>query len=381
VLTAAVLTVSTAGAASAADSRARPAGEVRAELQAALDDLRDLGVVGAQGTVSVGSRNAVARSGTADRRTGAPMPYDGRFRIGSNTKTFTAVVVLQLAGEGRLSLDDPIERWLPGVVSGHGHDGNRVTVRQLLQHTSGIFNYTNDLPALASQEEFFKHRFDHYDPADLVAVAMRHAPDFAPGTGWGYSNTNYILAGMVIERVTGQPWEAQVRSRILRPLALRDTSYPQDRPYLPSPSARAYQQFEPGGPLLDTTGFNATAAGAAGGLVSTTADLTRFWRALQRGELLRPRQVAELRDTVLADDLQDIRAGVRYGLGIFWIPNRCGGFWAHPGDVPGTSTMNAVSPSGDRAVVLYRTTALADPAPSAAIDSRTLRLLDDVICG
>ena len=121
-----------------------------ARLQEALDELRDLGAVGAQGQVSAGWRDTVARSGVADRTTGAPMPAKGAFRIGSDTKTFVSVVVLQLAGEHRLSLDDTVERWLPGTVRGNGNDGRRVTVRQLLQHTSGIADFTDDMAALGS---------------------------------------------------------------------------------------------------------------------------------------------------------------------------------------------------------------------------------------
>jgi len=132
---------------------------------------------------------------------------------------------------------------------------------------------------------------------------------------------------------------------------------------------------------MDVTAFNPTAAGAAGGLVSTTADLSRFWRALQRGELLRPAQQAEMHRTVLADSMQDFLPGLRYGLGIFWLPNRCGGFWAHPGDVPGTSTFNGVTAAGDRAVVIYRTTGLADPGAGDALDARAVQLVDDVLCG
>jgi D-alanyl-D-alanine carboxypeptidase len=380
VLVATVVALSSVGTAAAGEKRAtlRP---YAAELQAALDDLQNLGVVGAQGQVSVGSRDSVARSGSAVLDSSRPMPFDGHFRIGSNTKTFVSVAVLQLVGDGRLSLDDPVDRWLPGVVSGNGNDGTRVTVRHLLQHTSGLYNYTADLSAVASAEGYERHRFDHFGPSDLVAIAMRHAPAFAPGTRWDYSNTNFILAGMLVERVTGKPWAEHVRSEILRPLGMRDTSYPSDRPSPPRPYAHAYHQFQPGGPLVDVTLFNATAADAAGGMVSTTADIARFWRGLQRGELLRPRQMAQQRQTVLADTLQEFYPGLRYGLGIFWVPNECGGYWAHPGDVLGTSTVNAVNESGDRAVVLYRTTALADPATGAAIDNRTFRLMDEVMCG
>ncbi len=371
----AALVLSTVGSAAGASAAPAP---YRSDLQSAVNDWHTLGAVGAQGEVSVGPRNSVARSGVADRKTGAPMPLDGHFRIGSNTKTFVAVVVLQLVGEGRLSLDDTVERWLPGVVSGNGNDGRHITVRQLLQHTSGIPNYTNDLPALSSAEGFEQHKLDHFSEADLVALAMQHPAEFAPGTQWNYSNTNYILAGMLIERVTGHSWASEVRSRILRPLGLRDTSYPADRPTVPRPAARPYQQFAPDGPLVDVGTFNATAADAAGGLVSTTDDLVRFWRAVQRGQLLKPAQYAAMHQTVLADSFQDVLPGIRYGLGIFWAPDSCGGFWAHPGDVPGTSTFNGVTGDGGRVVVLYRTTGLAGPVP---FDQRAFQLADQVFCG
>jgi D-alanyl-D-alanine carboxypeptidase len=349
-------------------------------LRSGLDDLHRLGVTGAQGAVREDRRVTLARSGVADLGTGAPVPTDGYFRIGSDTKTFVAVVVLQLVGEGRLSLSDPLSRWLPGVVTGNGNDGRRITVRQILQHTSGLYNYTDDLPALASADGYLAHRFDHYTEAEVVAIAMRHPPLFAPGAHWSYSNTNYILAGMLIERITGRPWAQQVRSRILAPLGLRYTFYPGDRASLPVPHAEAYQQFGAGEPLVDTTLFNATPADAAGGLVSTTTDLTRFWQALQRGVLLRPAQMAQMHRTVLAETFQSQLPGLRYGLGIMWAPSRCGGFWAHPGDVPGMSTLNAVTPDGRRAVAFYEATELADPGPAGAVRQKGFQLLADVIC-
>lgn len=347
-------------------------------LQRGLDDLHDLGISGTQGVVRDGNRVTVARSGVADLDTGAPMPVDGYFRIGSETKTFTSVVLLQLVGEGRIGLDDPVERWLPGVVDGNGNDGRHVSVRQVLQQTSGLYDSLNDLVVLRSADDFRAHRFDHYTKAQLVATAMRHPPLFTAGEHWNYSNTNYIVAGMLIERVTGHSWYTEVRSRILVPLRLTHTSYPGDRPTLPAPHAQVYEQFGPGEPLVDTTVFNPTAAASAGGLVSTTADLARFWQAVARGDLLRPGQMAELRHTVLAEDLQDVRKGFGYGLGIMWVPNRCGGYWAHFGDMPGVSTLNAVTPDGHRSAVFYVATA---PADSAAIMRRELALLDDLTCG
>ncbi|MEV4824358.1 serine hydrolase domain-containing protein [Micromonospora sp. NPDC049274] len=350
-------------------------------LQEGLDELHGLGVSGTQGLVRDGGQVTVARSGVADLDTGAPMPVDGYFRIGSTTKTFVSVVVLQLVGEGRIRLDDPIERWLPGVVTGTGNDGRHVSVRQLLQHTSGLYDATGDLAALRSADEFLTHRFDHYTEAQQVATAMRHAPLFAAGTGWSYSNTNYLLAGMLVERVTGHRWDTEVRSRILLPLRLTHTFYPGDRPTLPQPHADGYRQFAPGGPLVDTTVFNPTVTASAGGLVSTPTDLSRFWQAVGHGQLLRPAQLAELRRTVLADGFQGIRPGIRYGLGVMWIPNRCGGSWAHVGSMPGMSTLAAVSPDGRRSTVLYLATELADPGPAVAVIQRQMTLLDDLICG
>jgi len=363
-----------------AAAQAAPVTE-RNQLQAGLDDLRDLGVIGTQGLVRNADRVTRARSGVADRRTGAPMPPDGYFRIGSNTKTFVSVVVLQLVGEGRLALTDPVERWLPDVVSGNGNDGSRVNVRQLLQQTSGIPDYFEDVPAFGSAEGYRQHRFDNVSAADLVALAMRHEPVFAPGTHWSYSNTNYILAGMIIEKVTGRPWSEAVRSRIIDPLRLSHTSYEDDRSYLPRPHSKGYHQFTPGGPLVDTTLLNASYGGAAGGLVSTTTDVARFWQALRRGQLLRPQQMTQMHETVLAETFQGFFPGLRYGLGIFWAPNRCGGYWAHPGDAPGTAMVNAVTEDGSRAAVVYTNTRLADEPAASAVMARSFQLLDETICG
>jgi D-alanyl-D-alanine carboxypeptidase len=381
ILTAALLAGTVGPAAAVAAQPATvPAGPA-ALLPTAVQDLHELGISGVQGLTRVDGRTRQARAGVGDLERRTPVPVDGCFRMGSNTKTFTAVVVLQLVGEGRLTLDDTVERWLPGVVAGNGNDGRRITVRQLLQHTSGIYNYTNDLAAFADKDAFLAHRFDHYSAADIVALAMRHQPGFDPGASWDYSNTNYILAGMIIEKVTGHSWAAEVRSRILRPLALRETVEPGDRPSLPGPHARGYQQWAAGGELTDTTEFNPSVAGAAGSLITTPSDLARFWQALQRGQLLKPRQMAQMHETVPAVTFQDYVPGGRYGLGIMFVPNRCGGYWAHGGDVPGMSTANGVSPRGDRVAVLSLTTQLADEEAALTVQRRAAHLVDEVICG
>ncbi|GID42970.1 serine hydrolase [Actinoplanes capillaceus] len=374
---AAALTAIAVGVAAAPVSAATRPGP----LPAAVDDLHELGITGVQGYTRVDGVVSRARAGFGDLERGTPVPMDGWFRIGSNTKTYVAVVVLQLVGEGRLSLDDTVDRWLPGVVAGNGNDGRRITVRQLLQHTSGLYNYTRDMSGLFTEEGFREHRFDHWEDADLVALAMKHEPGFAPGTSWDYSNTNYILAGMVIEKATGRPWESEVRSRILRPLGLSETSAPGDRSTLPRPHAKAYQQWQPGGALSEVTQWNPSAASAAGAIVSTPSGVAKFWQALQDGRLLKPRQMAQMHETVLATTYQDFIPGGRYGLGIMYIPNRCGGYWAHGGDVPGVNNANGVSADGDRVAVLALTTQFADEEATRNVYQRANRLIDDVICG
>ena len=255
-------------------------------------------------------------------------------------------------------------------------DGLGVTVRQILQQTSGLYDATDDLALLRSADEFRAHRFDRYTEAALVATAMQHPPLFAAGTHWSYSNTNYLVAGMLIERITGHSWPAEIQARILAPLHLDRTFYPGHRPALPRPHAQVYQQFTPDGPLVDTTVVDPSVAGSAGGLISTDDDLARFWSALMGGRLLRPKQMADLRRTVLAETVQGIRPGIAYGLGVMWIPNRCGGFWAHSGDMPGVSTLNAATTDGRRSIVVMVATELA----GAAVMQPELTLLDDLIC-
>jgi len=352
----------------------------RSRFQSGIDDLHRHGIVGVQGVVRDGVRTERARSGVADLHTGGKVSYDSYFRMGSNTKTFVATVALQLVGEGKLSLQDTVDHWLPGVVHGRGNDGKKVTVRELLQHTSGLPEYSDDFAALTSVPGYRQHRFDHVSAAAMVAAAMRHKPDFRPGTSWNYSNTNYILIGMIIERVTGQPWSAEVQQRILNPLHLRHTFAPEDWPYLPRPYAHQYQQYAIGGPLLDTTIMNMTLAGAAGELVTTSSDLARFWQALQGGKVLAPRQMAEMHHTVLAVTEQEFLPGLRYGLGIMWLPSRCGGYWFHDGDVLGGATRNGVSNDGRRAVVISENTESADN--TTLIDNllRINRLVTKELC-
>jgi D-alanyl-D-alanine carboxypeptidase len=366
-------TVLTGGVAHAAEPRHR---YDQAQLQQDLDAIHATGISGVLAEVDAGPRRLRGTSGVADLQTGGPVNVDGYFRMGSNTKTFVSVVVLQLVAEGRLSLDDTLERWLPGVVTGNGNNGAAITVRELLQHTSGIYDYTNDLLGqIGSVEDFQKFRFTSFTPEQLVAMAMTHQPDFAPGQGWNYSNTNYALIGMIIKKVTGRDWASEVTDRIIRPLGLRHTFAPGNDPNLPAPHASAYLYFDPSTPV-ETADANLTWANSAGALVSTASDLSRFWDAIGRGALLPPAQRKDMRTTVLATTFQQNRPGLRYGLGLQWAPLTCGGgYWGHDGDVPGYSTRSGVSEDGRTSVVISISTSADTP-----VDQAAWAMIDHVLC-
>jgi D-alanyl-D-alanine carboxypeptidase len=326
-------------------------------LQRDADAIRDLGVVGVQAEVTgdVPGGSLVVTSGVADRATGSPVPTDGRFRIASTRKTFDAVVVLQLVAERRLSLDDTVERWLPGVVHGHGNNGRRITVHQLLQNTSGIHD---DLPGYTTSAEYLEQRYDVHTRDELIARAMKHRPDFTPGHGWGYSNTGFLLLDAIIEKVTGRPLEQVIRDRIVRPLALNTLSWPKTAPYLPNPHSQACQVF-PGDGLVDTTDQVASDPDSING---TTHDLTPFFRALLGGRLLRPAQLAEMMRTVpVSSDIAKIWPNGQYGLGLARRPLSCGGFyWGHDGGDGGSNQVTGVTADGRSSAVVTMSTSLSD---------------------
>jgi D-alanyl-D-alanine carboxypeptidase len=345
------------------------------DLQRDLDAIRDRGAVGVQARVTLDSAVLVATSGVANVQTREPVPENGHYRIASTTKTFVATVVLQLVGEGSLSLDDTVEAHLPGVVRGEGHDGSAITIRDLLQHTSGIYDYNNDEAwnPFNTLGTFEKRRFDHYEPEELVAVAMSHPPIFEPGTARSYANTNYVLAGMIIEAVTGNPWPEEVRNRIIEPLGLAQTTIGNDG-QMPEPHARGYYQFPDGGPLVDVTLLDPSAGDAGGAIISTPEDVTRFFRALLGGELLAPELLAEMQDSVPEGD-------GRYGLGLGWSPLSCGGgYWRHGGAVPGYLSYEGFSEDGSHGVVLSVSSWRADDVANYAQDGASFKLIDNVFC-
>lgn len=342
-------------------------------LQAQVNAVLDTGAVGVIAESTDQRAHRYATGGTADTSTAAPARPDDAFRIGSATKTFVATVILQLVGEHRLSLDDTVDHWLPGVVAGNGNDGTKITVRQLLQHTSGIYDYTQDFPELASEANFERLRLTTFTPTQLVAIAMRHQPDFPPGTNWEYSNTNYVLAGMIIKKVTGHSWQDEVDRRVIKPLHLRHTVAPTTDPTLHGPHLHGYAGPAP---AIDATLWNPSAADAAGAMISTTADLTTFYTALMRGRLLAPAQLAAMETTVPAPGLSGFGPGTRYGLGLMRIPLTCGGgYYSHGGDVVGYSTRDGFSADGQRVVVAVRT----GNGNGNAADANSERAMDNLV--
>lgn len=311
--------VAPAAAAAPAPERGPAVGQQELEALVAED-----GFPGALASVrSADGRVRQHTAGVGDLDTGAPVPRDGVVRIGSNTKTFTAVVVLQLAGEGRVDLDAPVERYLPGVVRGNGHDGNLITVRQLLQQTSGLPDYDDVL--FAEQQDLLDRRSDYLQPHRLVDAALTNPPHFAPGTQWEYSNTNYVLAGLLVEEVTRRPVGEEITRRIIEPLGLRHTYWPNvGEQQLEGRHPQGYLALEPGAPWVDVTEMDPSFGWAAGQLVSTPDELRRFFEALLAGELLAPAQQAELLTTVDAPGFE-LTEGWSYGLGIARHELPCGG--------------------------------------------------------
>lgn len=260
-------------------------------------------------------------SGTAKIGQNRPITSTEHFRIGSQTKTFTAAVVLQLVDEGRVVLDAPIGQYLPGVFTGN-YDGALITVRQLLQHTSGM---VRDIRDAAPNPD------GSYALTELVRSAMDEPAQFAPGAGLGYSNVGFLVLGLLIERVTGRTVRDAITERVIAPLGLAHTSFP-------APGTRALADpYLPGyvggrlGPFFfwteGTTNTELTFWSTAGAMASTLEDMAAFYGALLGGRVVSPAALAEMRRTVAPDH--------SYGLALSKVNLTCGGeAWGHNGALP-----------------------------------------------
>nr|WP_231618637.1 serine hydrolase domain-containing protein [Nonomuraea sp. SBT364] len=343
--------------------------------------MADAGFVGVTLRVNDERGEWTAAAGAVELGGGDEPSVDGHVRIGSNTKTFTATVVLRLVAEGRIALDSPVCDYLPEF----GLD-ERITVRMLLQHTSGVFNFTGEyyedgtfrpgIPATVAGREWADKRYTTYQPEELVRVALALPARFEPGADWSYSNTNYVLARLLIERVTGRPIAEEMRRLILEPLGLTGTVQPTSETGIPAPHVHAYYRYEQDGreTVVDVTEHNPSWISSGGDMISTTRDLHTFITALLTGKLLPDDLLAEM-------CTPEAKAG--YGLGLFVQPAPGGGtLITHNGGMAGHAALMYSTPDGGTTL----TAALAyvdDPAMSmsAAFQQATQRLVEAVFGG
>lgn len=390
-LTVALLAGGAAPGVATADGMAVPKAAGRQDrpaLREAMQGFIDIGFTGMQLRVHDEHGEWVGSAGA--RKLGEPEkpPTNGRFRIGSNTKTFVATVVLQLVAQGKIALDAPVAGHLPRF----GLD-RAITVRMLLQHTSGLFNYTGDyyngkaLPGLPSTgQEWVDNRFRTYQPEDLVRFALAKGPLFPPGRDWNYSNTNYVLAALLIEEVTGHSYAEEVRRRILRspvgsdhqprPLGLSGTEVPGTRTVIRGPHAHGYYRYQDADrwKTVDVTRQNPSLVFGAGDMISTTRDLHTFFSALMGGELLPEALLAEMRTP-------HQKSG--FGLGVrVQDPGPCGGtLYFHNGNTIGFGALMYSTADGRKTLTASITGVdtevdLAEEYPKA-LD----KLLKAVFCG
>ncbi|MBY6383344.1 beta-lactamase family protein [Rhodococcus erythropolis] len=325
------------------------------EIQSDLDGLTRSGVVGSIATLDDGTTTAVMTSGVPNRTNGDSIGKNDRVRIGSVTKTFTASLVLQLVAEGKVDLDAPIEQYLPGLLhgsdmDGSGTDGSAITVRQLLQHRSGLPEFAGEPGA----DEWIAANEDRtLTPSAAVAIALGKPAQFVPGTSFVYTNTNYIVLGMLVESVTGRSYADELQSRILDPLDLEDT-------YLPAAGERdirgdhltGYQDLDGG--LTDVSRTEPSIPWSAGAMVSTGTDLNAFWRALLDGQVVPAEQLAEM--TTPQVGATELPCGVTYT--------------GHSGGIYGYYTLSGATP--DRAFTVTLTSTPKDQPDTVAILSHAL---------
>ncbi|MFF0969362.1 serine hydrolase domain-containing protein [Streptomyces sp. NPDC003283] len=304
--------------------------------------------------------------GVADRADAEAMDTADRFRIGSVTKTFSAVVLLQLVAEGRLRLDTSVDHYLPGLLP-----DARITVRHVLGHRSGLYDYTEDLFA-RTVPGFEAVRTKVFTLRELVARSLRHPLTGTPGAAYSYSNTNYVVAGLLIEKLTGEPVRTAYEDRIIGPLKLADTFYVHPGTAIPGRHAHGYlTPDEPGGALVDATEQTVSWAQSAGALISSARDLNTFLSALLGGRLLPAAQLAEMRRWFPAG------TGQGYGLGLRRRDLSCGiSVYGHTGAVQGFYTYAFTGEHGLRSY-----TAVVNTSNNGAVQATMLRTLEPVFCG
>ncbi|MFF2043444.1 serine hydrolase domain-containing protein [Kitasatospora sp. NPDC058170] len=352
----------------------------RPELRKAIEEVVACGVLGVQLRVNDERGEWVAGAGACELGRSAGVLTDGHFRIGSSTKSFVAASVLLLVAEGRVGLDAPAGDYLPGF----GLD-RRITVRMLLQHTSGIFSHTGELhedgtvvPGVPWRgREWVEKRFHTYLPEELVRLSLSKPARFAPGSGWSYSNTNYVLARLVIESVTGRSFAEELQRLILGPLGLTGTVAPGASPEIPEPHNHGYYRYEDAGQerTLDVTRHNPSWVAAGGDMISTTQDLHTYFSALMGGRLLPAGLLAEMRTP---------EATIGYGLGVFAQDLGPGGgtVFHHNGATIGSAALMYSTPDGRTTMTAGLTYVDdADMSIAPAFQAAQKRLVSEVFGG
>ncbi|MBC9717289.1 beta-lactamase family protein [Streptomyces sp. TRM66268-LWL] len=332
-----------------------------AEQSILVELAEDSPAPGVAALVSRDSRTWFGAAGHATYGSARPPRREDHFRIGTLSQTFIAVVVLQLAAEGRIGLADPVERHLPGLLRGNGHDGRRILVLHLLVHNAGLHPYLQD------RKSPYRSYDRRYTAADLVRLGLSRPPESPPGLNYRDSHAHYAVLGLLIERLTGRSYAAEVRRRILDPLDLTGTSFPGTRRDLPSPHGSAYggRASKP----TDLTEIDPTVLGAGGEMISTLDDLNRFYTALLRGSLLPKAQLARMLD------VSDGMGHAGLGIGLYEVS--CGArLWTASNELAGTSVQTVVSHSGDHATTLF---ANADWLSATIAGSDTL--METEFCG
>ncbi|WP_068894413.1 serine hydrolase domain-containing protein [Planomonospora sphaerica] len=315
----------------------------RQRLRRTLDAVHEAGMYGIQSSVVDGHRSWKGAAGVADVETRRPMRPGMAHRAGSITKSFVAVAVLQQVGKGTIELDAPVGRYLPDLIP--GERGQRITVRMLLDHTSHIANHTGVL--FPTVESLDANRFRAFPPEELARAGLGAPATGQPGaTPGAYSNTNFVIAGLLLEKVTGMSAERYITDHVFRRAGLRHTFFPRT-PYLPGSSSKAYEAFFGFfDPPRDYSVYNMSWGWTSAAVVSTMEDLNRFFRLLLRGELLDAALLAEMQKTVPIRSLSG--AVIDYGLGIYPLDLPCGRFWGHDGSVPGMQTFAFSDAGGGR---------------------------------
>ena len=347
------------------------------DLKATIQTLVDNGYPGALAAKTDKDGNTVgATAGKGNLATGEAPPLDGEVRIASNTKTFVAVLIMKMVEEGKVKLDEPIETYLPGIVKGQGVDGKKITVRQLLQHTSGLPDFGD------GQLDYFAIRNDYVSPRDVLDGVLSRPAQFAPGAKFQYNNANYVALGLLAERVAKRPIAEQIETKIVKPLGLKHT-------YMPAPGEKTIRGKHPHGyhtrdgkpgKLEDITEADPSWEWAAGSMISTPSELNKFMQSVFDGSLLSQASISEMKKSVPAPEM-----GGEYGLGLIGYKSSCGVVWGHSGNNPGFHSLSAVGSDGTAATIVVTSMPSVNAKEAEMIKAgkygQAVSALDKTVCG